>query len=243
MKKHTFTQSLVLLSAILFIQSCSEPPRTANDDSAKAPLQIHEYQVQMQQIPLLYSATGNVHARTESQLASQLMARVLSVRVHESDRVRAGQTLIILDSQETDTSYRKAAAGRAEAQSGIVESENGIAAAKANLDLADVTAQRMKDLYDKRSISKQEFDETNAKLQTAQANYEIAKARRTELTDRIVQSDAALQEAQVYRNFTVIRSPFDGVITARNVEPGVLAVPGAPLLTIEAGGGIVSMPT
>jgi RND family efflux transporter MFP subunit len=237
MNKDTFLRTLVLLPAILFIQACSEPPRTANAGSATTRLQIHEFTVQMQQIPLLYSATGTIHARVESQLAGQLMARVLSVRVHEGDRVSAGQTLITLDSQETEAAYRKAEAGRAEAQSGIAETENSIAAAKANLDLAKVTAQRMKDLYEKRSISQQEFDETYAKLQTAQANYEMAKARRTELTDRIAQSDASLQEAQVSRSYTAIRAPFSGVITARNVEPGALAVPGTSLLTIEAGNG------
>ncbi len=237
MRKHTFLRTLVLLPAILFIQSCSEPPRIANADSAKAALPIHEFPVQMQQLPLLYSATGTVHARVESQLASQLLARVVSVRVHEGDRVSAGQTLITLDSQETEAGYRKAAAARAEAQNGIAETENSIAAAKANLDLANVTAQRMNDLHDKRSISQQEFDETNAKLQIAQANYEMAKARRAEWTDRIAQRDASLQEAQVSRNFTLIKAPFSGVITARNVEPGALAVPAAPLLTIEAENG------
>ncbi len=237
MKKDTFLRTLVLLPAILCIQGCSEPPRTANADSGKAPLPVYEFPVQMQQIPLLYSATGTVHPTVESQLASQVMARVVSVRVHEGDRVRAGQTLITLDSQETEAGYRKAEAGRAEAQNGIAETENSIAAAKANLDLANVTAQRMKDLYDKRSISQQEFDETNAKLQIAQANYEMAKARRTELTDRIAQSNASLQEAQVSRNYTVIKAPFSGVITARSVERGALAVPGTSLLTIEAGNG------
>ena len=165
------------------------------------------------------------------------MARVQTVRVHEGDRVRAGQTLITLDARRTDAGYRRADAGRAEAQNSIAESESGIAAAKANLDLASVTAERMNDLYSKRSISKQEMDETNAKLQTAKANYEMAKARRAQLTDRIAQSNAALQQAQVARGYTVIRAPFAGVITARNVEPGTLAVPGTPLLTLEAGTG------
>ncbi len=237
MNKDTFLRTLVLLPAILLIHACSEQPRTASAGSGKAPLPIHEFTVQMQQIPLLYSATGTVHATVESQLASQLMARVVSVRVHEGDRVRAGQTLITLDSQETEAGYRKAEAGRAETQNGIPETENSIAAAKANLDLANVTAQRMKDLYDERSISQQEFDETNAKLQTAQANFEMAKARRAELTDRIAQSNASLQEAQVSRDYTVIKAPFSGLITARNVEPGALAVPGTSLLTIEAGNG------
>jgi RND family efflux transporter MFP subunit len=102
-------------------------------------------------------------------------------------------------------------------------------------DLANLTAQRMSDLYAKRSISQQEFDETTAKLKTSQAAYEMARARREQLNHRMAQDDAVLQEAHVSRSHSVIRAPFAGTITARNIEPGVLAIPGAPLLTIEAG--------
>lgn len=108
-------------------------------------------------------------------------------------------------------------------------------AARANLDLAAVTAERMNDLYIKRSISKQELDETNAKLKTAQANYEIAKTRRAQVTERLAQSDATLEEAKITAAYTSIRAPFAGVITARNAEPGMLAIPGNTLLTLESG--------
>ena len=234
MTKHTLLQNLLWLPGILFIHGCSEP-RPARVDSGKPPVAIQESTVQERDIPLLYTATGTVHARVESPLSSQLMAKVLTVNVHAGDRVRAGQTLLTLDSQETDASYHKAEAARAEAQNGIAESESAIAAAKANLDLASVTAERMNDLYGKRSISKQELDETTAKLKIAQANYEMAKARREELTGRVAQSDAALQQGKVSRSYTVIRAPFAGVVAVRSVEPGTLAVPGSPLLTLEAG--------
>lgn len=235
--KHTFSWGLLLVPGLLWLGGCGEPPRTTKADSAKSSLVVQEYTTQLRATPLLYTATGTVHARVESQLASQLMARVQTVKVHEGDRVRAGQTLITLDAAEADAGYRRADAGRAEEQNGIAESDSGIAAAKANLDLASVTAERMNDLYSKRSISKQELDETTAKLQTAKANYDMAKARRAALTDRIAQSNAVLRQAQVASGYTVIRAPFAGVITARNVEPGTLAVPGTPLLTLEAGTG------
>jgi RND family efflux transporter MFP subunit len=237
MTKYTSLRSLVLLSGILLIHGCGESPRTGQANSGKAPTAIQEFTAQQHDIALLYTATGTVHARVESQLASQLMARVLTVNVHAGDRVREGQTLLTLSSRETDAGYHKVEAVLAEAQNSIAETESGIAAAKANLDLAGVTAERMNDLYSKRSISKQELDETNARLKTAQANYEMAKARREELTSRIEQSNAALQQAQVSRSYTQIRAPFAGVVTARNAEAGTLAVPGNPLLTLEAGDG------
>ena len=65
----------------------------------------------------------------------------------------------------------------------------------------------------------------------------MARARREELNNRIAQTDAGLQEAQTARDYSIIHAPFAGIVTARNVEPGAMAVPGIPLLTIESGTG------
>ncbi len=228
---------LTLLPIALLTVACSEPPRAAQPAESKPPVPVSTLAVDLQDIPSVYSATGVVHARTESQLASQMMARVRAVNVQAGDRVHAGQVLVSLDSAEPDAAYHRAEAGRAESQSAIAESDSNIAQAKANLDLANVTAQRMQDLFSKRSISQQEMDETNAKLKTAQASYEMARARRDELDGRIAQTDAGLAEAQTGRGYALIRAPFNGIVTARNIEPGAIAVPGAPLLTVEAGNG------
>lgn len=230
-------KAIAPLIAIVLLNSCGESPRTTPAESGKPAKTVQTVAAQMRSIPLLYTATGSIHARTESQLASQIMARVLSVKAQVGDRVVAQQVLIALDSEETNASYRKAEAGRAEAQSSIAESDSNIAQAKANLDLAKLTTDRMADLFAKRSISQQEMDESNAKLKDAQASYEMARARREQLNNRIAQSDASLQEAQTARGYAMIRAPFAGVVTARNVEPGAMAVPGTPLLTIEAGTG------
>ena len=229
---------LCALGSLLFLSACSEAPRSTHaDDTSKAPIPVQTVTAQMRDIPFLYTATGAVHAYTESQLASQTMARVLSVKVHVGDRVAAGQVLISLDAQESEAGYHKAEAGRAESQSSIAEADSAVAQAKANLDLANVTSERMTDLFAKRSISKQEMDETRAKLKNAQASYDMARARREQLNNRIAQNDATLQEAQTTRGYALIRAPFAGTVTARNIEPGAMAVPGAPLLTIEAGNG------
>lgn len=222
---------------LLFLSACSERKHTFPADSAKAPVSVQSITAQMREVPLLYTASGSVHARTESQLASQTMARVLAVSVNVGDHVRAGQTLVSLDAQESTAGYHKAEAGRAESQSALAESDSSVAQAKANLDLAQVTNERMTDLFSKRSISKQEMDESSAKLKNAQAAYDMARARREQLNNRIAQNDAAIQEAQTTRGYSTIRAPFAGIVTARSVEPGTMAVPGAPLLTIESGTG------
>ena len=114
--------------------------------------------------------------------------------------------------------------------------DNAIAAAKAQLDLAQATFTRMKDLYDKKSISNQEFDEAQARLRTAEANHKMALSKREQLTQSIGRATAAVQSAEVMRGYARITAPFDGVVTDKMVEPGNLAAPGAPLLTVEQSG-------
>ena len=73
----------------------------------------------------------------------------------------------------------EAAAPKSKARSRKLE--NATAAAKANLDLAQATFNRMEELAAKKSISNQEFDEASARLKAAQANYEMTRSRRTQI--------------------------------------------------------------
>ena len=116
------------------------------------------------------------------------------------------------------------------------EADSAVAAAKANLDLAQVTFGRMQDLFRKKSISNQEFDEASARLKAAQAAFDMARRRRAQLNARISQADQDVRSSEVTRSYADVLAPFAGVVVSKSVEPGTLAVPGAPLLTIEREG-------
>jgi RND family efflux transporter MFP subunit len=150
--------------------------------------------------------------------------------------VRAGQVLITLDSKDLDTTQRQALEAQREAQSAEAEVEGAIGAAKAQRELAQVTFGRMKGLFEKKSISNQEFDEAQAKLRLAQANVEIAEAKRKQLDARIAQAGEQVQIAAIQQAYSQIIAPFAGVVSEKRVEPGNLATPGAPLLLIEQTG-------
>ena len=134
--------------------------------------------------PSIYEATGTVRARTSAVISAKLMGYVREVKVQIGDHVREGQLLVTLDPRDLDVSSRRAEAAREEVRTAIPEADSAVAAAKANLDLAQVTFGRMQDMYQKKSISNQEFDEASAKLKAAQAAYDMARARRTQLESR-----------------------------------------------------------
>jgi len=90
---------------------------------------------------------------------------------------------------------------------------------------------------DLKSISNQEFDEAAARLKTAQANYEISRARRAQLDSKMARAEQEVRAAAIVRDYASITAPFAGIVTAKSVEAGTLATPGAPLLAIERDGG------
>jgi RND family efflux transporter MFP subunit len=111
-----------------------------------------------------------------------------------------------------------------------------MASAKANLDLAQATYKRMEDLASKKSVSSQEFDEASARWKAAQAAYEMARSRRAQLNSKMAQVEQEIRAATITRDYARITAPFAGVVTAKTVDQGNLAAPGAPLLTIEQAG-------
>ncbi|MGB9604914.1 MAG: efflux RND transporter periplasmic adaptor subunit, partial [Bryobacteraceae bacterium] len=208
----------------------SERARAAGD---AAPLRVRATTVSETAWPQTYEVTGTVRARTAAVIAAKVMGYVSEVNVRVGDRVRRDQVLVRLDARDLDASWRQAQAAFEEASSAVPEADNAVAAAKAGLELAQVTFRRMQDLFQKRSISNQEYDEAVARLRMAEAQFEMAQARRKQVAAKIQQAEQAVKAASVMRSYAEIRAPFDGLVTEKNVEPGNLAAPGAPLLTIE----------
>ncbi|MGA3041710.1 MAG: efflux RND transporter periplasmic adaptor subunit [Bryobacteraceae bacterium] len=226
---------LPALAAVALWSGCGRESHPRNADTAPA-IPVQTALVSSQQWPDLYAATGTVRARTAAVLSSKLMAYVRQVAVEVGDRVREAQLLVTLDSQDLDANVRRAEAGQAEVLSAIPEADSGVAGAKANLDLSQSTFRRMEELASKKSISNQEFDESSARLKSAQAAYEMARAKRSELDARRAQVQQEVRAATIMRGYARISAPFSGVVTAKSVETGDLAAPGAPLLTVEKEG-------
>ncbi len=176
-------------------------------------------QVQKTTVPDVVEATGTVRAALSAQLASQVMGTITRVNVHEGDRVRRGEVLVSIDEAQQQAAY-------AGAKAGLQASQETIAAADADYALAEATMKRYQMLYDKKSVSPQEYDEVKTKLAAAQARRDAAHAGRS-------QAEAGVSQASTAMGFTKVRAPFDGVVIAKLAEPGAMAAPGVPLLMVE----------
>jgi len=214
----TRTMISLLAAATLCLAGCSHEDRT----SAAPPETLHHvpvFKVELAVVPDSLEVSGTVRAAQTSQLASQMMGNIKEVRVREGDLVRRGQVLAIVDDAQAN-----AAVERASAATRVAQQE--IAAAESDLALADSTFKRYQTLYERKSVSPQEFDEIKAREHAALARREMARAGQE-------QAGAALAQANTTLDYTRIRAPFDGVVTERKVDPGALAAPGLPLFTVE----------
>lgn len=228
--------ALLIPAVVLLVASCGgKAPDRAAPARQKA-MEVRAEAAEARDWTTDYEATGTVRARSTATVSSRINGNVLEVRARLGDRVSAGQTLIVLDSRELESGVRKAEAMHAEAASMQPELESSIAAAKANLDLAEVTFQRMAGLYAKNSISNQEYDEAQSRVKAARANHAMIEARRLQLRSRVEQADEERRSASINRDYGRITAPFAGVVTERMVEPGNVATVGAPLLRLERGG-------
>ncbi len=234
----------VILLTIMTI-SCSRKPEPEQPATILSGLKIET--VQMSLTDDYYEAVGTVQAKNRSVVAAKVMGNIVALHVREGDTVRAGQTLIEIDNRDAGIQLQKTQAGMRETQDSLEEVERSIraaestrAAAQANESLAKSTLQRYQTLFERHSVSPQEFDEVRARYEVAKAESERADrllqaiaARQNQMKARIDQAKADVANARVYVGYSRIAAPIDGVVVSRQADVGYMATPGLPLLTIE----------
>lgn len=173
-------------------------------------------------VPSTMQAVGSVHAAESTAVSAQLSGRVLAVLVHAGDAVRAGQPLVRIDST-------LAASDLARSNAAVAAAQAAVAAAQSQSDLADSTLRRYQMLRDRKSISPQEYDEVSRRDQAAQAQLRAAASQ-------LAAAQAAASSAATVAGYATVRAPYAGLVTARMADPGTLAAPGVPLLTVDRSG-------
>jgi RND family efflux transporter MFP subunit len=200
------------------LNGCSNERRI----EAAAPETISNVQIvvaQKTKVPDWLETVGTVRAAQTSQLASQIMGNIVAVQAHEGEHVESGQVLVMIEDAQSRAAVEQATAAE-------LAAEKDVSAAESDLALAQTTLKRYEQLYEKKSVSPQEFDEIKTRAQSAEARRDIAKAS-------LVQANAVLTQARTSLEYTRIRAPFAGVVTERKADPGTLASPGMPILTLE----------
>lgn len=213
---------LILLAVVLSGLSGCSSERPAVPAAPQTARNVSVLTAQRADVLDSVEAVGTIHAAQTAQLASQMMGNIVEIRVHEGDRVQRGQVLAVIDDAQP-----RAAVDRATAAESAAEQDVG--ASDSDLALAESTLKRYQTLYEKKSVSPQEFDEVRTRYQAAAAHRDRSLAGQS-------QAKAALAQARTALSYTRILAPFDGVVTEKKADPGMLASPGLPVFTIEGVG-------
>ncbi len=165
---------------------------------------LKTFEVSAVTVPVEVEAVGTVTAREAAEVSSRIMAVVTKVGADAGEKVEKGRTLFVLDSRD--------------AQARLTQAREALASAEAALERATLDAGRIERLYEKQAATKQEYDGAQAALKMARASVEAAKG--------------AVGEAAANLSYTRIRSPLGGKVIDRLADPGDMASPGRPLMTV-----------
>ncbi len=193
---------------------------------------------------------------TEYRVSSKVPGRILEIRVKEGDRVRKGDTLAILEAPDILAKQQQAEAVESAASALNDQARNGARQeqiqgayqlwqqAKAGLEIAEKSYNRVKRLFDEGVVSAQKADEALAQYKALQAQEEAAKsqydmavngARQEEkraAQAQLNQAKGVVSEVNSYINETVQIAQMDGEVSEIYPKLGELIGTGSPIMTI-----------
>lgn len=167
------------------------------------------------------TATGNLEPRNQVDIGVELSGTVRAVNVDVNDAVKAGQLLAVLDTTRLSAQVLQAQSSLASAEARVLQSAATATEARANYQ----RLLKVRELSNNKIPSQQDMDVAEAAV--ARADAESAAARAS-----VAQARASLETVQTDLSKAEIRSPINGIVLVRSVEPGqtVAASLQAPVL-------------
>ena len=173
---------------------------------------------------------GTLQAVTEAPILARADGYLKNRYVDLGDRVRAGQPLAEIDAPELDQQILQSEAAVAQAQASLEQAQANLEQGKSNRELARITAERWKTLAAEGVVSQQENDQYQAQLSSQNANVQALEKAISAQRSNVAASRANVARLQDVQGYRVVKAPFDGVVTVRNVDVGALVSAGSTLL-------------
>jgi RND family efflux transporter MFP subunit len=173
---------------------------------------------------------GNIQAITEAPILARTDGYLLRRMVDIGDRVRSGQTLAEIDAPELDEQVHQATANLQQARAALEQAQASYEQGKSNKEFARITADRWARLTAKGVVSRQENDQYQAQSQALAANLQALEKAIAAQRSTVAAAEASLARLDKLQGYRVVKAPFDGVITLRNVDVGALVNAGNTLL-------------
>jgi len=178
--------------------------------------------------------TGTLEARVKTTISPRIQERLSEVLVDQGDYVKSGQMLARLDDAETKQQVAIADATLAAARATVERVRSDEARAQAVLKQAQQDHQRSTQLLAGKITSQADFDKTAETLHVAEADLKRAQSAIVEAESQVFTAEKTLLYQKEHLAFTEMRSPYDGLVTRRDRDPGGIVVPGSSILQLVA---------
>ncbi len=173
---------------------------------------------------------GNIQAITEAPLLARADGYLQRRMADIGDRVRSGQPLAEIEAPELDDQVHQAKANLQQARAALDQALANYTQGKSNMEFARVTAERWGRLIARGAVSKQENDQYQAQYQSQTANLQALDKAIAAQRSTVSAVEANLARLEKLQGYLVVKAPFDGVITLRNLDAGALVNAGNTLL-------------
>ena len=173
---------------------------------------------------------GSIEAVTEAPILARADGYIKRRLVDIGDRVQAGQPVAEIEAPELDQQVIQAKANLQQVQASLDQALANEQQGKANLELARVTAQRWASLVAAGVVSKQDNDQYQAQYQSQIAGVQSLEKAIAVQRANISAAEANLARLDQMQAYRVVKAPFAGVVTLRNVDVGALVNSASTLL-------------
>ncbi len=182
---------------------------------------------------------GNIQAVTEAPILARADGYIKTRLADIGDHVKAGQLVAEIEAPELDQQVSQARANLQQAQAALDQANANYDQGKANKELAGVTARRWSNLASKGVVSRQENDQYQAQYLAQVASLQALEKAIAAARSNVTSVQANLSRLEELQGYKLVRAPFDGVITLRNVDVGTLITTGSTLLFRVAQTGVL----
>src|SRR6202140_2586801 len=188
--------------------------------NAKSQDQNFTAKVERGDIHDVVEATGTINAVITVQVGSQVSGVIAKLFVDFNSRVHKGDIVALIDPALFQGAVQQAEADLNTAKANLLAARANLEKSKASLVQTKADYERASQLTRENITSQQQLDLAKANYDSMNASVGGAAASVTQAEAQVSQKAAALQVAQTNLNYTVIRSPIDGTVVARNVDVG-----------------------
>jgi len=185
-----------------------------------AQIQHFTAKVERGEIDDVVEAPGTINAVITVQVGSQVSGTIAKLNADFNSRVHKGDIVALIDPALFKGALLQATADLENSKANLIAAQANLEKAKAALVQTKADYDRTVGLFHGGINSQQQLDLAKANYDSANAAVDGAAASVTQAEAQVSQKQAAVEVAQTNLNYTVIRSPIDGTVVARNVDVG-----------------------